>query len=1126
MKIPYKPVMKMVLPVVKEGMRLCCACFILFSLVLSVDRARATEKGEPLRLIHADRLLSSGEDGDIVNLVGNVHLVHEGVDLYSERATWYRRTGLVQFIDSVIVIDERRTINANSVTYYRRDRRVTATGEVRMRDSAEDLLLTCEKADYYRSGRQFNAIGEPLLIFHPDDDSARMEISAKRMEYFADENEGIAYDSVTIVQKEMMAVGGIARFTRDPEGVVLTKDPVVHYEENRLTGDSISIFTRERRVDRLLARGNAGAFYRTQPDTLFDEYTTADLTGKELEAFFVNDKISKAVMRDNAVSIYTPAITDTLTRGVNKASGDSITIFFGGGYIKRVHISGGARGEYVEPEFEEEGTELKYDTTLYFGSEIDYSFEDSEIRLLDNGELRYKDMILNAGDIRYGIDTKILTAEGISRDYSQDDPQLPVLIQGSDKLDGEKMSYNLDTKKGQVTVARTKFEDGIYDGERIRQVSDDVLFVSQSNYTSCDRIGETHYHFHSDRMKMIGKDKVVARPVILYIGDLPVFAVPYYVFPVRKGRHSGFLTFEVGNFERGERFIRNLGYYWAASQYWDLETSIDFYENVRTIFNSIVNYGIRYKLRGSVGLNFSRETAWADYKKSLRTRWRVSFNHSHEISPTVRAAASGNFVSDKTYIEDNVYDQAERLDKTVRSTGNITKRWKSSSLVLMADQSWNLDTDEKRELLPSVSFTLPSFQVFPVRSMAGKRTRIKPWEEQREAKERFYNSIYFSLRSDAKNSRQRLTAADSTLYWKRFQTIHTSSSVTSPQRLLGVITVNPGMNFTYTVYHVEWNRLVDSLGLETDRSFTRYTYGLSVAANTSIYGTVYPNILGITGLRHVITPTISYRFTPEIEKNEEYRAYTGAGASSRRSKSISYSLDNLFQSKYVTGEKENKLDLFTLRFNGNYDFVREEKKIGDLRVSLRTAAIPHVSVDYNSVYSFYNFDDTRRSLKSPMMVSSSITTSLKGGIGSAVDDGSGKTKGRGLERGFERQTREKQESGAGLQFLLSHKYSISKSEFGTTRTQWLNTSLSLYPTPGWNISYHSQYDIKEKKIASQGVDIGRDMHCWQGEFTWIPSGPIAGYYIKINIKSLPDIKLEKSEGGVRGGRSGRGFFPK
>ena len=80
-------------------------------------------------------------------------------------------------------------------------------------------------------------------------------------------------------------------------------------------------------------------------------------------------------------------------------------------------------------------------------------------------------------------------------------------------------------------------------------------------------------------MKMIGKDKVVARPVILYIGDLPVFAVPYYVFPVRKGRHSGFLTFEIGNFERGERFIRNLGYYWAASEYWDLETSLDFYEN-------------------------------------------------------------------------------------------------------------------------------------------------------------------------------------------------------------------------------------------------------------------------------------------------------------------------------------------------------------------------------------------------------------------------------------------------------------------------------------------------------------------------------------------------------------------
>ena len=66
------------------------------------------------------------------------------------------------------------------------------------------------------------------------------------------------------------------------------------------------------------------------------------------------------------------------------------------------------------------------------------------------------------------------------------------------------------------------------------------------------------------------------------------------------------------------------------------------------------------------------------------------------------------------------------------------------------------------------------------------------------------------------------------------------------------------------------------------------------------------------------------------------------------------------------------------------------------------------------------------------------------------------------------------------------------------------------------MTYDTRYSIEDKTVASQSLNILRDMHCWQGEFTWIPSGPIAGYYVKIYIKSLPDIKVEKSEGGISG----------
>ena len=1105
---------------VKEGMGLKLTVIFLIGVCLVAGAIFAGDSNKPLKLEHADQLQSSN-DGEIINLVGKVHLSHEGIDLYSEKAIWYRKTGLVNFVDSVTVIDDQRTISAGSMTYYRNDRRVSARQGVVMEDKAEDMLLTSRDAEYFRQSRQFQAIGNPVLIFHPHDDSAKMEIRAMRLEYFDESKAGMAYDSVRITQKEMIATGKYARFTREPEGVVLTGDPAVDLEGNRLVGDSISIFTLNRAMDRLLARGNAGASYKTRPDTLIEEYTTANITGRELEAFFADDKIQKAVMRDNAVSVYTPALSDTLTRGVNIASGDSITLYFDDGYIRRVNISGGGRGEYIEPKLEAGQEEPVYDTTRYFGNEIDYNFENSEIRLYDNGELRYEDMILKAGRINYKINTNIMIAEGIESDSTDEVTQSPVLLQGLDKLDGRKMSYNLQTKKGQVVLARSKFEDGFYNGETIRQVSDDVLFVSAGNYTSCDEPEDPHYHFHSNRMKMVGKDKVIAKPVILYIGDLPVFAVPYYVFPVRKGRHSGFLTFEIGNFERGERFIRNLGYYWAASDYWDLESSLDFYENVRTIFNTRVNYNLRYRLSGGIGVRYSRETGWSNYSKSIRNNWMVNFNHSHDISQSAKIYASGSFVSSKSFIEDNVYDQRDRLDRTVKASANFTKRWESSSMVIAADQSWNLDTDVKQMHLPSVSFTLPAFQIFPdpTSAKSKKKERVKPWEEVEEPHRRFYNSLSLSLSSSAVNFKQRIKKADSTYYWKNYQTIQTNSSLKSPQKFLGFLTITPNMNFSHTVYHVDWNRVVDSLGLRTDRLFARYTYDLGVASNTSIYGTVYPNLLGITGLRHVITPGISYRFSPEIEQREEYRSYTGAGSSSKRSKTISYSLANLFQAKYSSDESEKKIDLFSMNFTGSYDFVKEEKKIGDIRASVRTAAIPHVSLDYNSTYSFYNLDDSRRALTDPRLVNSTFAAGVNGNIGSGTKGGLGGARGkRSLSRTaspFE-EAPESEFGGVGMNYKVSYRYTLSHASSITSKTQWMDFTIGLQPTEKWTVSYYSHYDIKEKRSSSQRMELGRDLHCWEAKFIWIPSGRIAGYYIKINIKSLPDIKLEKSEGGVKG----------
>lgn len=1089
--------------------------------------AHAQKDSGPLVLEHADRLISTGGNGEIVNLVGHVHFIHDKTDLYSERATWYKTAGLVQFVDSVLVDDGSRKITAQNVTYYRRDRRITAMHNVKMVDPKQDIILTCNKAEYFRDDRHLEATGNPRLVLNPYDDTSRMEINSLRMYYYADSAFGSAYDSVTIIRHDLNAHAGQADFYRNPEKAILTRNPIIINEENKLTGDTISVFTENKKLNRLLVDGHARAVYKTIPDTALEEYTTAEISGRQLEAFFANNRLETMVTRHNAVSEYHPAVTDTLVQGTNLASGDSITLFFNIGGIKRVYIQGGAQGQFIESKIDSE-SKVKFDTTHYSASEIDYRFADSEVRLYNHGQLTYQDMMLEAGDIKYNTETRILVAQGLGGDTSDAEIQDPVLKQGTEELVGKKMSYNIDSRRGQVRMARTEFQKGFYSGQTLRQTSKNVLLVSGGNYTSCDKPDDPHFHFHSNRMKMVNKDKVIARPVYLYMGDIPVFAIPYYVFPVKKGRHSGFLPFHIGNFQRGERFISNVGYYWALSQYWDIATSLDFYENSHTTYNGAVNYVVGRNLNGYVTGRYSRDSNWnrATYTQNRHSNWQMTFSHSQTISQTARLAGSGTFVSDKSFISNNVYDPAERLNRQITSNLTYSNSWRNRTIssTLRMSQNWNLDTDLRSEVLPSFTITRSSLSLFPDPTKTTKKKRYRPDEVIDEPQKRFYHNIMLSLGTSGQNVRNRSRLADSTFIRKDYQTLTTNSSLSSPFKVLGFLNLNPSFNFNHYGARLEPGRLPDSLGLAAGKFVTRQTYSLGISANTVVYGMVNPKIGGLTGLRHVVTPSVGYSFTPKITKNQSYFLYTGSGSNTVRSKTMTFGVTNLFQAKYLSREAEKKLDLFSLNFSSNYNFAALKNKQGNLSTNMRTSAIPHVDFSYNTTHSFYNYNsDIRRPLLKPRLTNMGITSSVNGGFhpsgGKKDDDEGGDKPDANRSKAFGSISRSGLESSSmGIDFTLSYTYSESKPADVKTKTQWIDLTTQITPTTNWRIAYGCHYNLQAKRIESQELNIGRDLHCWEAYFSWVPSGAVAGYYLKINIKSLPDIKVEESEGGLRGVR--------
>ena len=104
------------------------------------------------------------------------------------------------------------------------------------------------------------------------------------------------------------------------------------------------------------------------------------------------------------------------------------------------------------------------------------------------------------------------------------------------------------------------------------------------------------------------KDKVVAAPIVLRIGEVPVFALPFYFKSLKEGRQSGILfpTFDFGWSSREGRYIRDFGYYWATNDYIDLLVRGRLQRTARNRFPASSNrYVKRYAFNG--GVDYSRQ---------------------------------------------------------------------------------------------------------------------------------------------------------------------------------------------------------------------------------------------------------------------------------------------------------------------------------------------------------------------------------------------------------------------------------------------------------------------------------------------------------------------------------------
>ncbi|MBD3299688.1 MAG: hypothetical protein GF341_13610, partial [candidate division Zixibacteria bacterium] len=670
------------------------------------------QDSQPLILEYADSsevLQAQGETE--YHLFGNVQFRQGDTRLASDRAVWKQDSGTVWFRGHVLIQQPKRFLRAKRVFYDRNVRSFIAYDSVTVEDTAQAFSLSGERVRFDRNAEVAYADSSPVMHYDFLLDSAQHTIIiADTLIFKKFDRSGTALGSVRVYKDDWRGTGDYGEIWPDSGLAMLTGDPEATGLGGTISGDTLYLYYRGQTVERVQARGNTSGSYQ---DTSLTTGGQNLIQGDVADFFITNDTLRAIRVVGEAYTDYDPGEPGG---GHNKASGDSLWLDFDSGQLDAVTIRGGSQGTYRAPR-----EDVGDDTVTYSAETIVFVPDSNRIDLLTSSQLNYHEVQLDAGRISYWTDTRQLKARPLPPDTASEElAQRPELADAEQVVAGDTLTYDIDSRRGRIWGSKTEFEGGYYRGEDFRKFTDEVFFVSEGVYTTCE-LDDPHFGFESKDMVVIRDDKVIARPVVMRIGELPTFYLPYYVFPIRRGRHSGFLPLRFGNFEQGNRFISNVGYYWAASDYFDIEGAFDFNEETGILLRTGINYALRYKFNGSVNASYARETRLRNTGRTRRTIWRLQGNHQQTLSETASLSGNMNFLSDKSYYDDYVYNPDDRRNRTLTSQLNLSKRFSKASLSVGLRATENLDTENRTRQLPQASLNF--YQWRPFQPDSGDDTR-------------------------------------------------------------------------------------------------------------------------------------------------------------------------------------------------------------------------------------------------------------------------------------------------------------------------------------------------------------------------------------------------------------------
>ena len=514
-------------------------------------------------------------------------------------------------------------------------------------------------------------------------------------------------------------------------------------------------------------------------------------------------------------------------------------------------------------------TRSALDAVVDFTAQDSLVFEAGNLAFLyGKSVVNYQDIQLDAEQIELSLNENTVYAVGRTDSLGEVIGN-PIYKDSSGEYESETMTYNFKSKQGYITNVITEQGEGFLTGGRTKKTEENILFMENGRYTTCDNHEHPHFYLQLTQAKVRPQKNVVTGPAYMVLEDVPLpLAVPFGFFPFNKKYSSGVIFPTFGEEMKRGFYMRNAGYYFAINDYIDLALTGEIYTKGSWGVQARSAYIKKYKFSGSIDVSFintvTGDKGMPDY--SSQNNFKVAWTHTQDAKASTNSSfsASVNF-STSGYNRNDVntyYDPNQFTQSTSTSTINYTYRVPNAPLSISASANITQRTQDStlNVSLPSLTISLSQIRPFKRKNASGP--------------EKWYEKIQLSYSGRLQNS---ITAKQDEIFqknllkdWRNGMSHNVPISATFT--LFKYINMTASVNFTDRMYSNkimrDWDPQASAIVNDTVYGFYNvYDFNAGVSMQTKLYGFYTPmKFLGdaVKQIRHVLTPSVSFTYAPDF----------------------------------------------------------------------------------------------------------------------------------------------------------------------------------------------------------------------------------------------------------------------